>query len=908
MATPPTAIPTAASASAAPTVAYVVTSQWDGGFQAQITISNPASGSAIDGWRLTFVYDAHITDIWDATIVGQSDGVYTIAAASYNAAIPSGASATFGFNAAPPRGSTCAHAPSRYAINGVPVSPSGGGGEGASSHGTPTLAISSASVAAPSAPGATATLAFPVALSAPSASVVTVDYATANGTASAPADYVATSGTLRFAPGQTVANVLVTIPAVASASSSPSSGHGGGPSLHFTVSLHGATGATIAGATATGTIGQPVAAPVASATFAVTTDWGSGYGGQITVSNGSSTQALSDWTVQFTYTGAITNIWDATIASQSGTRFTIAAAPYDATIAPGASTSFGFNAAPGNVTSASAPSSLVVVGGVWSGGATVAPASPPRADNIDITAVQGQVVVVDVLAAASNSSSGGALSLASAGPAQHGSVAANLARGTVAYTAPPVSSAYVGPDSFSYTVSDGRGATATGTVFVAVAAYAPPVAGSGSVATSEGTPVVVPVLSYARDADGYPLSLIAVGTPQHGSATIEPSSGAAAASVTYAPAAGYTGADSFTYTVSDGHGGSATGTVTVLVERAGAVPGAWPARVLAPYVDSTLYPLYDIAAAAQATGAPFFTLAFVVAGPHGEPAWGGYEEYDVANLSAGSYSSGMQAKIRAVRAMGGDVSVSFGGAANLELALVVSDPTALQAAYQSVISTYALTHCDWDIEGAALGDTASIDTRSQAIAGLQAAAAASGTRLVVSFTLPVLPTGLLPDALYVLRSAIKYGVQVGYVNPMAFDFGSANAPHPATHMGTYAIQSVTSVFGQLQALYGTSKTAAQLWAMMGCTVMIGYDDLDELFTLADAQQLLAFAQQQGMGLLTFWDINRDEPGATPSNTSSGVNSAPFQFTYALKAFTSSTPSSSPTTPTTTTTAIRLSPS
>src|SRR5262249_4883542 len=44
---------------------------------------------------------------------------------------------------------------------------------------------------------------FTVSLSAASTSTVTVNYATANGTASAGSDYLATSGTLTFAPGQT---------------------------------------------------------------------------------------------------------------------------------------------------------------------------------------------------------------------------------------------------------------------------------------------------------------------------------------------------------------------------------------------------------------------------------------------------------------------------------------------------------------------------------------------------------------------------------------------------------------------------------------------------------------------------------------------------------------------------------
>ena len=52
---------------------------------------------------------------------------------------------------------------------------------------------------------------FTVRLSAASALPVTVNYATADGTATAGSDYVAKSGTLNFAPGTTSASVVVLV-------------------------------------------------------------------------------------------------------------------------------------------------------------------------------------------------------------------------------------------------------------------------------------------------------------------------------------------------------------------------------------------------------------------------------------------------------------------------------------------------------------------------------------------------------------------------------------------------------------------------------------------------------------------------------------------------------------------------
>ncbi len=52
---------------------------------------------------------------------------------------------------------------------------------------------------------------FTVSLSGPSGRPISVDYATANGTAIAPADYAATSGTLNFAAGDTTKTVTVLV-------------------------------------------------------------------------------------------------------------------------------------------------------------------------------------------------------------------------------------------------------------------------------------------------------------------------------------------------------------------------------------------------------------------------------------------------------------------------------------------------------------------------------------------------------------------------------------------------------------------------------------------------------------------------------------------------------------------------
>ena len=85
---------------------------------------------------------------------------------------------------------------------------------------------------------------FNVNLSATSAQTVTVNYATANGTATAPVDYQTVSGSLIFAPGETAKTVTVSVNGDTEVETDET----------FTINLTGATNAIITGGVGTGTI------------------------------------------------------------------------------------------------------------------------------------------------------------------------------------------------------------------------------------------------------------------------------------------------------------------------------------------------------------------------------------------------------------------------------------------------------------------------------------------------------------------------------------------------------------------------------------------------------------------------------------------------------------------------------
>lgn len=85
------------------------------------------------------------------------------------------------------------------------------------------------------------------------------------------------------------------------------------------------------------------AAPSATATYAKTSDWGSGFEGKWTVKN-TGTTSLSSWTIEWDFPAgtAVTSAWDADVTA-SGTHWTAKNKAWNGSLAPGASVSFGFN-------------------------------------------------------------------------------------------------------------------------------------------------------------------------------------------------------------------------------------------------------------------------------------------------------------------------------------------------------------------------------------------------------------------------------------------------------------------------------------------------------------------------------------------------------------------------------------
>ena len=273
--------------------------------------------------------------------------------------------------------------------------------------------------------------------------------------------------------------------------------------------------------------------------------------------------------------------------------------------------------------------------------------------------------------------------------------------------------------------------------------------------------------------------------------------------------------------------------------------------------------------AKSAGGVTSATMAFGVSGG-GCKMGGGLE----ANLSGAGKTD-----IVNFQAAGGRVILSFGGASGQYLESACTDDGMFNL-IKSALDTTGARAIDFDVEGSQITNTALNTRRNNVTKRLQTAYPG----LYVSYTLPVDPGGLPSEAVTVVRSAASAGVNVSVVNIMAMDYGDAT-----TTMGQRAINGATGTFAQIKPIF-PGKTDAQLWAMIGVTPMIGVNDTQsEVFRQSDATLLANFAAQKGLGLLSYWAMQRDMPGGSDFNDFSLVNTKAYEFYKIFATAKSTTP-------------------
>jgi chitinase len=319
-----------------------------------------------------------------------------------------------------------------------------------------------------------------------------------------------------------------------------------------------------------------------------------------------------------------------------------------------------------------------------------------------------------------------------------------------------------------------------------------------------------------------------------------------------------------------------TGQASGATAASSALSNQWYAA--APYLMPTDNNPPDATAIMDATGLKAFQLAFILA-PNGggcSPTWGG--------TSAVSSDTAVGSVISAIRAKGGDVSVSIGGYGGTKLGQACSDASSTAAAYQQVITKYQLHAIDFDLEEPEYENTAAVAHEIGAAKILQQ----NNPGLFVSVTTAGTAAGTGWFGQQMLNEAKSQGFTPNNFSIMPFDGGFNGAASQTA--------ALTAFNGLLKTTFGWDTATA--YAHEGFSGMNGRSDSGEYFYQADFQTVLDYATSHGMGRFTFWSLNRDRQCNPPDNgTTSGVCSSVPQSSwefakYSVK-FAGATPPSTP---------------
>ncbi|OLZ73468.1 hypothetical protein AV521_05225 [Streptomyces sp. IMTB 2501] len=305
---------------------------------------------------------------------------------------------------------------------------------------------------------------------------------------------------------------------------------------------------------------------------------------------------------------------------------------------------------------------------------------------------------------------------------------------------------------------------------------------------------------------------------------------------------------------------AATGVVVALAPAGSAATSS--VYSVAPYVDMSNGQEGMLDTAVTGHHLKAYTAAFVL-GEGCNQIWG-----DTLPIGNDSYTDPEIAK---AKSEGASVVISSGGASGEPLAWTCSTQSSIDAGYQAIINDYGVTQLDFDVEGAAVADTAAAARQMQAMKDLKA----SNPGLQFSMTLPVLTSGLTGDGVNILKAAENTGIKIDVVNIMAMDYYAGTG----TEMGQGAVDAAKATLAQMQ-----SVNSSYTYANLGITPMIGKNDDGSTFTLADAQTVENFAAQNGVGRLAFWSVNRDQPCSGSANslpTCSEISQNSLAFTDAF---------------------------
>jgi chitinase len=302
-----------------------------------------------------------------------------------------------------------------------------------------------------------------------------------------------------------------------------------------------------------------------------------------------------------------------------------------------------------------------------------------------------------------------------------------------------------------------------------------------------------------------------------------------------------------------------------------ALSGNWYGA--APYVMPLDNTPPDLTQVMSATGQKSFELAFVLADGGCTPGWGG-----TAPVSS---DTAVANQVNAVRAAGGDVSVSFGGYGGTKLGEVCGSAAATAAAEQTVISKYSLKAIDLDLEEPEYENTTAINNELGAAQILQR----NNSGLYISITTAGTAAGTGYFGQNLLTTSKGLGFTPNNFSIMPFDGGFSGA--------SSQIAALNAFHTLLQNTYGWDSATA--FAHEGFSGMNGRTDSAEYFYQADFQSVLNYATSNHLARFTFWSLNRDRQCNPPDNNGglsgscSSVPQGAWDFTKYTAQFGGATP-------------------
>ncbi|WP_018332802.1 hypothetical protein [Actinomycetospora chiangmaiensis] len=295
--------------------------------------------------------------------------------------------------------------------------------------------------------------------------------------------------------------------------------------------------------------------------------------------------------------------------------------------------------------------------------------------------------------------------------------------------------------------------------------------------------------------------------------------------------------------------------------------GPLPTVRVAPYVDLTTPPLPDLGAVADASGQRDVVLGFVLAGAGCTPTWGGTTPLT---------DPAVQGSIAGLKARGGTVTVSSGGAAGDYLETRCPDAASLARAYGQALDVVGTDHLDVDIET----DKGRAVSTARVADALKLLQTARGTRITLTVQVESADAGMTDDARDLVGTVSSRGV-AARINLMVMNFEQRGG------WGESMLDAADLSLAALQRLWPGSDPA-DVARRVGVTLMIGRNDTAATTTLADGATVVDGARARGYGYVGAWSLLRDNGGcpgtATEADHCSGITQAPWAFTRALQRF------------------------